>query len=97
MKRVLVTIVTESVLERQLTDDLKRLGVHGYTITEARGEGHRGVRAADWEHSANIRVETICEERVAQAIMQHISRTYYANYAMIAFTQEVEVMRPEKF
>jgi nitrogen regulatory protein PII len=97
MKRVMVTIVTESVLERQLTEELKQLGVHGYTVTEARGEGSRGVRAAEWEYSSNIRVETICDEQVAGAILAHVSRTYYANYAMIAFTHEVEVMRPEKF
>jgi nitrogen regulatory protein PII len=97
MKRTLVTIVTEAVLERQLADDLKELGAHGYTVTEARGEGSRGARAAEWEYSANIRIETICDERVADAIMRHISATYYANYAMIAFTHEVEVMRPEKF
>jgi nitrogen regulatory protein PII len=97
MKRTKVTIVTEAVLERQLTDDLKRLGAHGYTVTDARGEGSRGVRAADWEYSSNIRLETICEQRVAEEIMQHLSHTYYANYAMIAFTSEVEVMRPEKF
>jgi hypothetical protein len=97
MKRTLVTIVTEAVLERQLVGDLKRLGAHGYTVTEARGEGQRGVRAADWEYSKNIRIETICEAGAAQAIMEHLSRTYYANYAMIAFTHEVEVMRPEKF
>jgi hypothetical protein len=97
MKRTLVTIVAESVLERQLTEDVKRLGAHGYTITTARGEGHRGVRAAEWEYSKNIRLETICEARVAEAIMAHVARTYYANYAMIAFAQEVEIMRPEKF
>jgi hypothetical protein len=97
MKRTLLTIVTESVLERQLAEDIKRLGAHGYTITEARGEGSRGVRSADWEYNANIRIETICEQSVAEAILAHLVRTYYANYAMIAFTSEVEVMRPEKF
>jgi len=97
MKRTLVTIVTESVLERQLTDELKRLGAHGYTITEARGEGSRGVRAAEWEYSSNIKVETICDERAAAAIMAHLAKTYYAHYAMIAYTHEVEVMRAEKF
>jgi nitrogen regulatory protein P-II 2 len=97
MKRVLVTIVTESVLERQLTEDVKRLGAHGYTVTEVRGEGARGVRAAEWEYSANIRLETICEERVAREIMEFVSQTYYPNYAMIAFIQEVEVMRGKKF
>lgn len=97
MKRTLVTIVAEAVLERHLAEDLKRLGAHGYTATEARGAGHRGVRAAEWEYNANIRIETICEQKVAEAIMAHLVRTYYANYAMIAFTQEVEVIRPEKF
>lgn len=97
MKRTLLTIVTEAVLERQLTEDLKRLGAHGYTVVEARGEGSRGARAAEWEYSKNIRVETVCEQRVAEAIMAHLSRTYYADYAMIAFTTEVEVLRPEKF
>lgn len=97
MKRTLLTIVAEGVLERQITEDLKRLGAHGYTIAEARGEGSRGVRAAEWEYSKNIRIETICERTVAEAIMAHISRTYYADFAMIAFTSEVEVLRPEKF
>lgn len=97
MRRVLVTIITEAVIERQLTENLKTLGAHGYTITEARGEGNRGVRAAEWEYSANIRIETICEAATARSIMEFLSRTYYDNYAMIAFTHEVEVMRPEKF
>jgi nitrogen regulatory protein PII len=97
VKRTLVTIVAEAVLERQLAGDLKRLGAHGYTVTEARGEGHRGVRAADWEYTANVRIETVCDQKVADAIMAHLVRTYYADYAMIAFTHEVEVIRPEKF
>jgi nitrogen regulatory protein PII len=97
MTRTLVTIVTEAVLERQLGEDLKRLGVHGFTVVDARGEGSRGIRGADWEYSRNIRVETICERQVADSIMKHLSATYYANYAMIAYVSEVEVMRPEKF
>jgi nitrogen regulatory protein PII len=97
MKRALVTIITEAVLERQLADDVKQLGAHGYTVTEARGEGHRGARSADWTYSANIRMEVVCGHGVADAIMAHISRTYYANYAMIAFVSDVEVLRPEKF
>lgn len=97
MTRTLVTIVTEAVLERQLSEDLKRLGAHGFTVVDARGEGSRGIRAADWEYSRNIRVETICEREVADSIMQHISATYYANYAMIAYLSDVEVMRPDKF
>ncbi len=97
MKRTLLTIVTERVLERDLVDDLKRLGAHGYTLVDARGEGSRGVRAADWEYTSNIRVETICEQKVAEAIVRHLMDTYYADYAMIVYLADVEVMRPEKF
>lgn len=97
MKRRLLTIVTEGVLERQLTEDLKRLGAHGYTIVDARGEGSRGERTADWEHNKNIRVETICEAAIADAIIEHLTRTYYADYAMVVYLTDVDVLRPEKF
>ena len=97
MTRTLLTIVTEGVIERQLVEDVKRLGAHGYTIVDARGEGSRGMRAADWEYSKNIRLETICDRAVAEAIMAHLARTYYADYAMIAYLTDVQVIRPEKF
>jgi len=97
VQRTLVTVVTEGVLESRIVAAVKRLGAHGYTVTDARGEGSRGKRSAEWEHSRNIRLETICEEEVAQAIAQHLRETYYDNFAMIIFLSEVEISRPEKF
>ena len=55
--RKLLTIVTEAALEHELTTELQRLGAHGYTVTDARGRGGRGVRNASWSMSANIRIE----------------------------------------
>lgn len=95
--RKLVTIVTEAALERRLVDDLKRLGAHGYTISDARGEGSRGVRNAGWEATGNIRVEVICDEATAEAIAAHLKAVYYANYAMILYLSDVGVLRPQKF
>ena len=95
--RKLVTIVTEAALERRLVDDLKRLGAHGYTISDARGEGSRGVRNAGWEATGNIRVEVICDETTAEAIAAHLKAAYYANYAMILYLSDVGVLRPQKF
>lgn len=95
--RTLITIVTEAALERRITDDLKRLGAHGYTISEARGEGSRGVRSAGWEATSNIRVEVICDAATADAIAMHLRAHYYDHYAMILFMSEVGVLRPEKF
>jgi len=34
---------------------------------------------------------------VAQRILEHIVEHYFANYAMIAFLDDVEVVRGEKF
>jgi nitrogen regulatory protein PII len=60
--RQLVTIITEAVLESELTRQLEQLGARGYTITEARGKGSRGIRDAGWDEVRNIRIEVICEE-----------------------------------
>lgn len=95
--RTLVTIVTEAALERRITDDIRRLGAHGYTISEARGEGSRGVRSAGWEASSNIRIEVVCDATTAAAIASHLRAHYYDHYAMILFMSEVGVLRPEKF
>lgn len=95
--RKLVTIITEAVLEKELLQELDRLGVLGYTITDARGKGHRGIRNAGWEHGANIRVEVVCEDRMADAIAEFLKERYYENYAMIFFVADVAVLRPDKF
>ncbi|MFH1011728.1 MAG: DUF3240 family protein [bacterium] len=95
--RKLVTIITEAVIEKDLIAALKQLGVSGYTITDARGKGHRGVRNAGWEHGANIRVEVVCKESVAQAIAAHLKEHYYNDFAMILFVSNVDVLRPERF
>jgi len=93
----LLTVVTESVLEGTLTRDLERLGAHGYTITNARGKGTRGVRDAGWEASSNIRVEVLCDAATSEALVAHLRERYYEDYAMVLFVQDVEVLRPGKF
>ena len=95
--RKLLTIVTEAALEHELVSEIERLGAHGYTITDARGKGGRGIRDAGWEVSANIRIEVICTAETAHAIAAALRERYYDNYAMILFFSDVEVLRPEKF
>jgi nitrogen regulatory protein PII len=96
-KRTLLTIITESIVELTLLRDLDRLGVRGYTVSDARGRGSRGVRDAAWEEAANIRIEVICPRTLAEEVLRHLQERYYANYSMVAFLAEIEVLRPEKF
>ena len=96
-KRSLLTIITEAIIEPTLLRDLDRLGVRGYTVSDVRGRGSRGVRDAAWDEAANIRIETICARELAEEVLGHLQEHYYANYAMVAFLAEIEVLRPEKF
>jgi hypothetical protein len=93
----LLTIVTEAALESRLINDIEQLGALGYTITNARGKGSRGLRSGSWEASANIRIEVICGPDLAKQIANHLQKKYYDNYAMVTFTSDVEVLRPNKF
>ena len=95
--RKLLTIVTEAVLEPDICKALQELGAAGYTVTNARGSGSRGVRDAGWSSSGNIRVEVICGGDVAQSIAEHLREHYYDDYAMIIFESDVRVFRPDKF
>jgi len=95
--RKLLTIITEAALESVLAKDLERLGVQGYTVTDARGKGSRGTRNAAWGESSNIRVEVVCDAATAEAIAAHLQARYYDNYAMILFVSDVAVLRPGKF
>ncbi len=95
--RKLITIVTEAILEVELCEHLEKLGATGYTVTNARGSGHRGIRDAGWSSSSNVRIEVVCNEVVAQRIATSLRDNYYNNYAMIFFEGDVRVLRPEKF
>ncbi len=96
-KRRVVTIITESILESMLVEDLGRLGAKGCTITEARGRGARGMRSGDWDQGQNIRIEVICGEALAKTIVEHCQQQYYSNYAMVLYVSDVEVLRLDKF
>ncbi len=95
--RKLVTIVTEAALEHEVCGELEDLGAAGYTVSNARGKGSRGVRDAGWSSSSNVRIEVICGDDVANRIEQHLRRKYYDHYAMIIFESDVRVFRPDKF
>lgn len=97
VKRKLVTIITEANLQNILIKDFKTMNFTGYTISEASGEGDRGVRQGDWEQNRNIRIEVVCEESKAHTLIEHLTATYFQDYAMITFISEVEVIRADKF
>ena len=95
--RKLLTIITESVLESELCRLLESLDASGYTVTNARGSGSRGVRSASWSESSNVRIEVVCSEELADKVAKTVSEKYYDDYAMIIFESDVRVLRSKKF
>ena len=85
----LLTIVAEAALERSLVADLDRLGVGGYTITDARGRGSRGRRSSGWEHSGNVRIEILCDNEMAGRILRLIGEQYARDFALTSWLQDV--------
>lgn len=95
--RKLVTIVCEAELEALLLPELARQGARGYTLTEARGQGARGVRDGAWRASSNIRIEVLCDAGVAGRLVDMLQTRFYADYGIVVFLVDVEVLRPGKF
>ena len=91
----LVTVVAEAVLEVQLTALVKDEGATGFTLTQAMGEGSRGLRSG--MEGGNIRLEAVVSQAAAEAIIDRLSERYFANYAVIAWLTEVQVLRGEKY
>jgi hypothetical protein len=90
-------VICEAALEKKLLADLEQLGAPGWTISDARGRGARGVRSAGWDTEGNIRVEIICARDIAERLASHLQDRYYANFAMVCYLAQVEVLRAEKF
>jgi nitrogen regulatory protein P-II 2 len=91
-----VTIVAEALLEDRIARALHEMGARGHTVTEARGEGSRGLRASDLEKN-NVKIETIVTDDVAERILTRVANEYFAHYAVIAYVSDVRVIRGEKY
>lgn len=92
----LVTIIAERILQDQLLDEIRSLGARGYTLTEVRGEGSRGVRAHEWE-GRDAKIEMVVSPEVAERIADHVANHYFEHYAVILYVQTVEVVRGDKY
>ncbi len=92
----LLTVIAESVLKERLIQDVRDAGAKGFTITDADGEGCRQRRVGEIL-GANIRLETIVSNEVADRLLQLLSTEYFERYAVIAFLSTVNVIRGEKY
>ncbi len=91
-----VTIVAETVLEERLTRELLELGATGFTVTESRGRGSRGVRSGTIP-GESVRIEVVVGRGAAEAILARVRDRYFPDYAVIAWVTAAEVLRGDKY
>lgn len=88
---ILLTIISETVLEDTLVDDVMKLGAKGYTISDARGRGSHGLRSGKWTNGGNIRIEVLGNAELCTRIVSHLHDTYERDYGLLMFTSPVEL------
>jgi len=95
MKRV--TIVTEALALEPIKALLARIGAHGYTYFPVAGAGAKGERPADIAEFGNMQVEVILQPAVAATLLQRLQADFFPRYTMIAYENDVHVLRQGKF
>lgn len=88
---LLLTILSEAVLEDTLIDEITTLGAKGYTITEARGRGTHGLRSGKWTAGGNIRIEVVGDAQLCARIVERLQAGYERDYSLLMFTTQVEL------
>jgi nitrogen regulatory protein P-II 2 len=91
-----VTIIGDNTVEYRLVKEIHDLGSTGYTCYFVHGQGASGVRPRHGE-PGNTKIEVIATPEIAEKVVEHIAEHYFEKYAMIAFLDDVEVIRGRKF
>jgi nitrogen regulatory protein PII len=92
-KAILLTIITERIMEPTVKELVERAGAQGYTIEDvASGWGKHGTRTGQLESDQTFKMILIVSKSVAHLILQEIERTLQPEYAITAFQHEIEVM-----
>jgi len=93
----LVTIVGEALAREPLKALLNEVGAHGYTLFTVEGSGAQGPRVGDIEEFANIQVQVVVPLAVAGQLLARLEKDFFPRYAMIAYENDVRVLRRDKF
>jgi len=93
----LLTITCEILAQENIIEILKKYDITGYTTYEVEGNGARGLRGHGLNTEKNVKIEVIMREDKLSGIVEEISRTLFANYALVLYVSDVGVVRTEKF
>lgn len=93
----LLTITCEILAQKNIIEILKKHEITGYTSYEVDGNGARGARGQGLQTEKNVKVEVIMREEKLSDVIEEISRTLFADFAIVLYVSDVGVVRTEKF
>ena len=93
----LLTVTCEILAQKNIIEILKKHDITGYTTYEVEGNGARGLRGQGLKNEKNVKVEVIMREDKLSDIVEEISRTMFANFALVLYVSDIGVVRTEKF
>ena len=93
----LLTIICEILAQKNIINLLKKHEITSYTTYEVGGSGTRGIRGQGLRNEKNVKVEVIMREEKLSDVVEEISRTLFANFAIVLYVSDVGIVRPEKF
>ncbi len=97
-----LTLVTEKVLLKKITEIIDKAGATGYTVVPAGGKGSRGVRSSGQPNVSDtysdIKIEVLTDNRdMAMEIADKVAAQFFEDYAGIAYICEAEVLSAHQF
>ena len=93
----LLTITCEILARKNIIEILNKHKITGYTTYEVDGNGARGIRGQGLKNEKNVKVEIIIREEKLQDIVEEVSRTLFADFAIVLYVSDIGVVRTEKF
>lgn len=93
----LLTVTCEILAQKNIIEILNKHEITGYTTYEVDGNGARGIRGQGFKNEKNVKVEVIMREEKLQDVVEEISRTMFANFAIVLYVGDVSVVRTENF
>ncbi len=93
----LLTITCEILARKKIIGILDGHGITGYTTYEVDGNGARGIRGQGLKNEKNVKIEVIMRDEKLQDVVEEISRTMFANFALVLYVSDIGIVRTEKF
>jgi|TARA_B110001454_G_scaffold82374_1_gene79189 nitrogen regulatory protein PII len=93
----LLTVTCEILAQKNIIEILKKHDITGYTTYEVEGNGARGLRGQGLQTEKNVKIEIIMRQEKLSDVIEEISRTMFADFALVLYVCDVGVVRTEKF